>query len=259
MSAALDSLDLGDILVNTTRLEVEQLAAARQRQVESGEHLSDILVEEGMLNSDEVLIGLAAQLGIELIGELNQYAKDRGHRFGIKLTNTLVVDNQRGFMPDETMYLSGAPLHVLASCLLDKLATALPGTFMIPGHDGDIMVSFSAGVTKDNLADTLGTGLNPATICSDLLKPGGYGRMAPMLRGLAKDITAAISTFRAVWWSARSEFVHLAGDGQRALETADRICNQTLTRLSTLNGTVPADETKKTKKRAASARKSRKK
>lgn len=126
--------------------------------------------------------------GIELIGELNQYAKDRGHRFGIKLTNTLVVDNQRGFMPDETMYLSGPPLHVLASTLLDELASALPDTFMIPGHEGDVMVSFSAGVTKDNLADTLATGVNPATICSDLLKPGGYGRMAPMLRGLAKDI-----------------------------------------------------------------------
>ena len=129
--------------------------------------------------------------GVELIGELNDYAKARGRLFGIKLTNTLVVDNQRGFMPDETMYLSGPPLHVLAMTLLDKLATALPGTLMIPGHDGDVMVSFSAGVTKDNLADTLAAGVNPATVCSDLLKPGGYGRMAPMLRGLTKDIATA--------------------------------------------------------------------
>jgi putative selenate reductase len=73
---------------------------------------------------------------------------------------------------------------------------------MIPGHAGDVMVSFSAGVSKDNLADTLATGVNPATICSDLLKPGGYGRMAPMLRGLAKELDAAdcrdLASYRAV-------------------------------------------------------------
>ena len=85
-------------------------------------------------------------------------------------------------MPEDTMYLSGPPLHVCSSSLLDKLADALPGTFDIPGHDGDIMVSFSAGVTKENLADTIGDGVNPATVCSDLLKPGGYGRLAPMLK-----------------------------------------------------------------------------
>ena len=70
MSEALESLDLGEILVRTTRLEAGQLAAARKRQTESGEQLSDILIEEGMLNSDEVLIGLASQLGVELRGEL---------------------------------------------------------------------------------------------------------------------------------------------------------------------------------------------
>ena len=54
----------------------------------------------------------------------------------------------------------------------------------IPGHDGDVMVSFSAGVTKDNLAETVAMGVNPATVCSDLLQPGGYGRLAPMLKAL---------------------------------------------------------------------------
>ena len=126
---------------------------------------------------------------ITLIDELNAYAKDRGHRFGIKLTNTLVVNNTKQWMPDQTMYLSGPPLHVLATAVLDKLSTALPGRFMIPGHveqGGDIMVSFSAGVTKENLADTIAMGVQPATVCSDLLKPGGYGRLAPMLKALTK-------------------------------------------------------------------------
>jgi putative selenate reductase len=144
---------------------------------------------------------------ITLIDELHRFALDHGHRFGIKLTNTLVVHNHKGWMPDETMYLSGAPLHVLATAVLDKLATALPGRFMIPGHDGpdaatlpggrhggDIMVSFSAGVTKENLADTIAMGVRPASVCSDLLKPGGYGRLAPMLKAL----TAAVADSGAV-------------------------------------------------------------
>ncbi|MFA9565095.1 MAG: hypothetical protein ACERLM_10380, partial [Acidimicrobiales bacterium] len=167
---------------------------------------TDVAVKESAFAAD-----LQFARGVELIGELNRYAKDRGHRFGIKLTNTLVVDNTRGFMPDDTMYLSGAPLHVVASCLLDELARALPDTFMIPGHAGDVMVSFSAGVTKDNLADTLATGVNPATICSDLLKPGGYGRMAPMLRGLAKDLAAADCRDLASYRSVRQASAESAG------------------------------------------------
>ena len=132
---------------------------------------------------------LGFERGVELIGELNDYAKERGHKFGIKLTNTLVVKNHKQWMPDPTMYLSGAPLHVLASTLLAELADALPGQLMIPGHDGDIMVSYSAGINRDNLADTLATGVRPASVCSDLLKPGGYGRLAPML----KKLTAAVA------------------------------------------------------------------
>jgi putative selenate reductase len=131
---------------------------------------------------------------ITLIDELHRFALDHGHRFGIKLTNTLVVANHKQWMPDQTMYLSGPPLHVLATAVLDRLATALPGRFMIPGHDGDIMVSFSAGVNKENLADTIAMGVRPASVCSDLLKPGGYGRLAPMLKALIKAVVDSGST-----------------------------------------------------------------
>ncbi len=148
---------------------------------------------------------------IELIGELNTHAKDRGHRFGIKLTNTLVVANNKQWMPEDTLYLSGPPLHVLATTLAEALATALPGVLMLPGHDGDVQVSFSAGVTKENLADTIAMGVRPATICSDLLKPGGYGRLAPML----KSLTAAVSDAGAAdldgWRTSRLADVRAQG------------------------------------------------
>ena len=171
---------------------------------------------------------LQFERGIELIGELRDYAHERDRLFGIKLTNTLVVHNDKQWMPEDTMYLSGPPLHVLASTLLDKLAAALPGELNIPGHDGNIMVSFSAGITKENLGDALAMGVNPATVCSDLLKPGGYGRLAPMLKALTKEIAAAGATDLTSWRATRqaaatesgqanvaAEYVaHLRGDGR---------------------------------------------
>ena len=149
---------------------------------------------------------------IELIDELHAFALDHDHRFGIKLTNTLVVENHKQWMPEQTMYLSGAPLHVLATAVLDRLAEALPGRLMIPGHDGDIMVSFSAGVNKENLADTIAMGVRPASVCSDLLQPGGYGRLAPMLKALRQAVLDSGSTdldgFRAASLAAAHDAGH---------------------------------------------------
>ncbi len=148
---------------------------------------------------------------IGLIGELQDFAAAHGRRLGVKLTNTLVVANHKGWMPDDTMYLSGPPLHVLASALLDRLVGALPGVFGVPGQDGPVQVSFSAGVTRDNVADTVAMGVGPATICSDLLKPGGYGRLAPLLRQLAKDLRAAGVSTLDEWKAHRLEVARGAG------------------------------------------------
>lgn len=149
--------------------------------------------------------------GVELIGELRDFAAQRGRQFGIKLTNTLVVKNHKGWMPDETMYLSGPPLHVLASALLDKLARAMPDTLQITGQRGDVMVSFSAGIDKENVATAIGMGVNPTTICSDLLKPGGYGRLAPLLKALTAEIRAAGCHDLASWRAHRQAVAEAAG------------------------------------------------
>ena len=193
-----------DVIVklNPTLLGYDTVAAIVNDEL--GYH--DVSVKEEAFKAD-----LQFERGVELIDELNQYAKDRGHRFGIKLTNTLVVDNIKQWMPDSTMYLSGAPLHVIASTLLDTLATALPGRFDIPGHDGDVMVSFSAGITKNNLADSIAMGVNPTTICSDLLKPGGYGRIAPMLRSFTKEIAESGHSDLPAWKAARQADAVAAG------------------------------------------------
>ncbi|MGI9594694.1 MAG: 4Fe-4S dicluster domain-containing protein [Acidimicrobiales bacterium] len=167
---------------------------------------TDVIVKEEAFAED-----LQFDRGIELIGELKEYAAERGHGFGIKLTNTLVVNNVKQWMPEDTMYLSGAPLHVVSSSLLERLSSALPGMFDIPGHDGDIMVSFSAGVTKENLAGTIAMGVNPATVCSDLLKPGGYGRLAPMLKALTKKVSESGATNLRDWKARRQTAAEAAG------------------------------------------------
>ena len=141
--------------------------------------------------------------GLELIGELERFAADHERRFGIKLTNTLVVENTKGFMPDETMYLSGPPLHVVSTTLLGELHKALPGKLRIDGQDGPVQVSFSAGITKENLPDAAALGLAPLTICSDLLKPGGYGRIKPMLKALQKVMVGAAAASLSDWQAHR--------------------------------------------------------
>ena len=89
--------------------------------------------------------------------------------FGVKFTNTLIVRNHRDFFPEseKEMYLSGPPLHVLAMNLVQRFR----------GRFGDrFPISFSAGIDRKNFPDAVALGLVPVTVCSDLLKPGGYAR-----------------------------------------------------------------------------------
>jgi len=128
---------------------------------------------------------LQYERALDLIASLRDHAAAGGRRFGIKLTNTLVVGNHRGRLPGETMYLSGRPLHVLAISLLDRLVGDLPGVLGVGPAPGSVQVSFSAGIDRDNVADAVGLGMAPVTICSNLLKPGGYGNLSGMLRALS--------------------------------------------------------------------------
>ncbi len=181
------------------------------------DRVRDIVVEE--LGYEEIRLrpadfeaDLQFDRGIALIGELQRFAAEHGRRFGVKLTNTLVVENHKGFMPDETMYLSGPPLHVVSTTLLGELDAALPGMLRVNGHDdAPIQVSFSAGITKENLPDAAALGMTPITICSDLLKPGGYGRLKPMLTGLQKAMTEAGCDDLAAWRSHRRAAAKGAG------------------------------------------------
>ena len=103
------------------------------------------------------------------VERLGDRARALGLGFGVKFSNTLIVENHRDFFPDEEreMYLSGRPLHVLAMNLVQRFRARFGDRYPI---------SFSAGIERKNFPDAVALGLVPITVCSDLLKPGGYGR-----------------------------------------------------------------------------------
>ena len=129
---------------------------------------------------------------LEMLMDLDAFAQAEGRRFGVKLTNTLVVENHAGRLPGERMYLSGHPLHVISATLLADLDWALPGLLRLGVRDDSPSpVAFSAGVDRENVADLVGLGLEPVTVCSDLLRPGGYARQTLMLKSLCEAMRNA--------------------------------------------------------------------
>ncbi|MDH3607248.1 MAG: 4Fe-4S dicluster domain-containing protein [Acidimicrobiia bacterium] len=171
----------------------------------------DLAYEHIRLNRLSFVDDLEIDRAVDLITDLQKYAAGRDRKFGVKLTNTMVVNNDRDFLPADPMYMSGPPLHVLATSLLDDLLSTMPGTFKVAGHDGPVQVSFSAGVAKGNISATVGMGVAPATLSSDLLRPGGYGRLEPMLRQLEKDMAENGAATLEEWHQYSWEQARAAG------------------------------------------------
>jgi putative selenate reductase len=108
-----------------------------------------------------------------LIRTLKEVAAAHGLTFGVKLSNTLAMHNHRGVMPGDEMYMSGRALYPITMNLFARLMREF-------GETG-LRVSYSAGANAENVATILSCGARPVTACTDLLKPGGYGRMVQWL------------------------------------------------------------------------------
>ena len=104
-----------------------------------------------------------------MLTRLKQLADTHGRFFGVKLTNTLGVVNTKGKLPGGEMYLSGRALFPLAITLAAKISAECNG--LLP-------ISFSGGISEHNVADVFAAGIKPITMATELLKPGGYGRLA---------------------------------------------------------------------------------
>ncbi len=113
----------------------------------------------------------------EMIRRLERVASRCNKTVGVKFGNTLEVINKGTFLKDNVQYLSGQPLHILHLALVDEWRKVFGAEFPI---------SFSAGVDANNFADMATIGLVPITTCTDLLRPGGYGRLPQYLYNLER-------------------------------------------------------------------------
>jgi putative selenate reductase len=131
--------------------------------------------------------GLQFDESLDLMRRLRDVASACGVRVGAKFSNTLEVMNKEHVLPasEKVMYLSGAPLHVISGILAAEWRAAA---------QWEAPLSFSAGVDAQNFPELVACGCVPVTTCTDLLKPGGYGRLPAYLAALEKQMEEAGAT-----------------------------------------------------------------
>ena len=117
--------------------------------------------------------------GVAMMKRLEKFAEKYDRRVGAKFTNTLVVKNNQSVFKDEVMYLSGAPLHVLSMNAMYRFRREMGEHFHI---------SFSAGIAKHNFVNAVRCNIKPITVCTDLLKTGGYTRLYDYLKNLKTEM-----------------------------------------------------------------------
>ncbi len=117
---------------------------------------------------------------LKIIENLQKKAAENKVQFSLKLTNTLESKNHKEIFSagEEMMYMSGKALHPVSINLAAKLQN---------DFDGRLDISFSGGADAFNIQDIVKCGLSPVTVCSDLLKPGGYGRLNQYMVNLKSD------------------------------------------------------------------------
>jgi putative selenate reductase len=118
---------------------------------------------------------------ISILNNLIKASAENSVDFAVKLTNTLEAVNSRGIFDasQEMNYMSGRALHPLSISLAKILQTEFKG---------ELDISLSGGGDAFNVVPVLKAGIKPITVCSDLLKPGGYGRMKQYINILTDEM-----------------------------------------------------------------------
>lgn len=110
---------------------------------------------------------------VGMLTRLRELAAGEGVGFGMKLTNTLGIVNDRETLPGEEMYMSGRSLFPLTVALAAKLSKEF---------NGEIPISFAGGASSANMEALFDAGIRPITLATELLKPGGYTRVKDSLQ-----------------------------------------------------------------------------
>ena len=176
---------------------------------EVGHLLHDVMgYREIELSPEAFAKDLQFDEALDLVPRLQGVAQAHGKHLAVKFSNTLVVKNHKSFFTDETMYMSGPPLHVIALNLVKKFREHI---------ETSIPISFSAGLDANNISTAVALNMVPVTTCTDLLRPGGYGRLIRYLENLGAKM-------REVGASTVPDYVkHYAG--QEAALVAETTAN----------------------------------
>jgi putative selenate reductase len=155
------------------------LGAERVRGIVNDElGFSDVVIPDEAFGHD-----LKYDDAIPMFHRLRALATSERLTFGLKLSNTLEVENHRPTFPDdEMMYLSGRALHAVTT----NLALHLSREF-----NGELLLSFAGGADAFNVSNLLNAGMTTITTCSDLLKTGGYLRMPQYIEELNLSLDKA--------------------------------------------------------------------
>ena len=145
---------------------------------------------------------------VGLISRMKKLADEEKLSFGLKLTNTLESNNHKDIFPpdEEMMYMSGRALHPISV----NLASRLQNEF-----NGLLDISFSGGADAFNTPDLIAGGLSPVTVCSDILKPGGYGRLNQYMGELRKAFAETEATDTNDFITMKSGLKHTGLTEQR--------------------------------------------
>ncbi len=131
------------------------------------------------VNEKAYEVNITFDNAVAVVQRLQDTASRHNKTLGVKFGNTLEVHNEGNFLKDKIQYLSGQPLHILHLDLVYEWRKVF---------GADFPISFAAGVDAQNFADCVGIGLVPVTTCTDLLRPGGYGRLPKYLHNLESEM-----------------------------------------------------------------------
>lgn len=164
-----------NVKLNPTLLGPERLRQILNKQL----GYTDVVVPDSAFGHDLKYVD-----AVPMLRRLREAAKARQVQFGVKLSNTLEVQNHRDAFAkkEKMMYMSGRSLHAVTVNLAARLANEF---------EGGLMMSFSGGADSFNVAHLLRCGMKTVTVSSDLLRTGGYLRLRQYVDNAAKAMKAA--------------------------------------------------------------------
>ncbi len=184
------------VKLNPTLLGPEMLRDILNNKLNFKTNVPDIAFEHDLKYPD----------ALRIIQSLQKAAKEKNLQFGLKLTNTLESINSKDIFGSDVdmMYMSGRALHPISINVAKKLQNEF---------NGELQLSFSAGASAFNISEILSCGFKTVTVCSDILRPGGYMRLNQYFEKLDEN-------FKAKGSSDIDEFIVKSSDKQNLKDAA---------------------------------------